>query len=331
MIEILTYNEINKQQWKLLIEQSATATWFQTPEAYEFYAFLPAEMQPFAVGVENQGELRAVCVGYVTQEPNAIKQYLTCRAIVVGGPVIANDVTDDEVAALLKAIRRLGDKVIYVETRNFNDYSRWKSVFEANGFAYQPHLNFHVDCTQDSMLAAMSESRRRQIKKAIKSGVEIVEAQSQSDVIAYYEILKDLYRNKVKTPLFPLEFFMNFFDNSFGKYFLVKYENKIIGGIMCPILNDRTIYEWFVCGMDEQYKNQYPSVMATYAAIEYAKENGIARFDFMGAGKPNEAYGVRDFKARFGGEQVEYGRFLCVRKPLLYEIGKLGVKILKKK
>ena len=100
---------------------------------------------------------------------------------------------------------------------------------------------------------------------------------------------------------------------------------------MCPILNDRTIYEWFVCGMDEQYKNQYPSVMATYAAIEYAKENGIARFDFMGAGKPNEAYGVRDFKARFGGEQLEHGRFLCVRKPLLYEIGKLGVKILKKK
>ena len=331
MIQILTYNEINKQQWQLLVEQSATATWFQTPDAYEFYASLPAEMQPFAVGVENQGELRAVCVGYITQDPNAIKQYLTCRTIVVGGPVIANDATDEEVAALLKAIRRLGDKAIYVETRNFNDYSRWKSVFEANGFAYQPHLNFHVDCTQDSMLAAMSESRRRQIKKAIKSGVEIVEAQSQSDVIVYYEILKDLYRNKVKTPLFPLEFFMNFFDNSFGKYFLVKYENKIIGGIMCPILNDRTIYEWFVCGMDEQYKNQYPSVMATYAAIEYAKENGIVRFDFMGAGKPNEAYGVREFKARFGGEQVEHGRFICVRKPLSYKIGKLGVKLLKKK
>lgn len=331
MIQILTYNEINKQQWQLLTEQSTTATWFQTPKAYEFYASLPAEMQPFAVGVENQGELRAVCVGYITQDPNAIKQYLTCRTIVVGGPVIANDATNEEVAALLKAIRRLGDKAIYVETRNFNDYSRWKSVFEANGFAYQPHLNFHVDCTQDSMLAAMSESRRRQIKKAIKSGVEIVEAQSQSDVIVYYEILKDLYRNKVKTPLFPLEFFMNFFDNSFGKYFLVKYENKIIGGIMCPILNDRTIYEWFVCGMDEQYKNQYPSVMATYAAIEYAKENGIVRFDFMGAGKPNEAYGVREFKARFGGEQVEHGRFICVRKPLSYKIGKLGVKLLKKK
>jgi lipid II:glycine glycyltransferase (peptidoglycan interpeptide bridge formation enzyme) len=50
----------------------------------------------------------------------------------------------------------------------------------------------------------------------------------------------------------------------------------------------------------------------------------------MGAGKPDEAYGVRDFKAKFGGKLVEHGRFLFVCKPLLYKIGILGVKILKK-
>ena len=330
MIKVLTYNEINKQQWQSLIEASATATWFQTDEAYQFYASV-SEMIPFATAVENNGKLRAVCVGYTTQETNTIKQYLTCRAIIIGGPLLANDATDEEVATLLKAIKLLGDKAIYVETRNFNDYSRWKTVFTHSGFAYQPHLNFHVDCTQENMLATMSESRRRQIKKAIKSGVAIVEAQSQEDVRTYYDILKDLYKNKVKTPLFPLDFFLRFYENGFGKYLLVKYEDKIIGGIMCPILKGRTIYEWFVCGMDEQYKNQYPSVMATYAAIEYAQQNGLSRFDFMGAGKPEEAYGVRDFKARFGGEQVEHGRFLCIRKPLLYWTGKMGVKILKRR
>ena len=336
MIQILTYNEINKQQWQLLLEQSATATWFQTPEAYEFYASV-SEMIPFVTAVENNGKLRAVCVGYTTKETNTIKQYLTCRAIIIGGPLLVDDATDEEVATLLKAVTNaftpytLHPTPIYIESRNFHDYSKWRNIFEQCGFAYQPHLNFHVDCMQENMLATMSESRRRQIKKAIKSGVEIIEAQSQDDVIAYYEILKDLYINKVKTPLFPVEFFLSFFDNSFGKYLLVKYEGKIIGGIMCPILKARTIYEWFVCGLDEQYKNQYPSVMATYAAIEYANSNNISCFDFMGAGKPDEAYGVRDFKARFGGEMVEHGRYLCVRKPLLYNIGKLGVKLLKRR
>ena len=355
MINILTYHDIDQQQWQQLIERSLYATWFQTPEAYAFYASVPDEMEPFAIGVSEDNKLQGLIVGYITREKNPIKQFLTRRAIIIGGPLLDENITADALSALLSAIAQckveglkfkgvensiadtpaftpytLHPTPIFIESRNFHDYSKWKPIFENNGFAYQPHLNFHVDCTQENMLATMSESRRRQIKKAIKSGVAIVEAQSQEDVRTYYDILKDLYKNKVKTPLFPLDFFLRFYENGFGKYLLVKYEDKIIGGIMCPILKGRTIYEWFVCGMDEQYKNQYPSVMATYAAIEYAQQNGLSRFDFMGAGKPEEAYGVRDFKARFGGEQVEHGRFLCVRKPLLYWIGKMGVKILKR-
>ena len=332
MIQILTYNEINKQQWQLLVEQSATATWFQTPEAYEFYTSLPAEMQPFTLGVENQGELRAVCVGYITQEPNAIKQYLTCRAIVVGGPVIANDATDDEVATLLKAIRRLGDKAIYVETRNFNNYSRWKSVFEANGFAYQPHLNFHVDTTSvDIVESRLGKNRKRDIKTSLRDGATIVEQPTIEQVRTYYELLKQLYTTKIKTPLFSLQFFEQLYQHPNGRFILVEKEGEIIGGTVCVELPGKCLYEWFVCGRDGEWKSIFPSSLATYAGIRYAAEHGCSRFDMMGAGKPDEAYGVRDFKARFGGEQVEYGRFLCVRKPLLYEIGKLGVKILKKR
>ena len=99
---------------------------------------------------------------------------------------------------------------------------------------------------------------------------------------------------------------------------------------MCPVMDGRCVYEWFVCGDDATYKNLYPSVMATYAAMEFAAKNNIPRFDFMGAGVPGEKYGVRDFKARFGGQEVEHGRFLYVAQPWLYKIGSLGVKIKKR-
>ena len=49
----------------------------------------------------------------------------------------------------------------------------------------------------------------------------------------------------------------------------------------------------------------------------------------MGAGKPNVPYGVRDFKAEFGGQLVEHGRFLHICQPFLYRIGTLGVRLLK--
>ena len=331
MIKLLTYHDIDPQQWQALIDRSPYATWFQTKEAYEFYAANPNEMKSFAVGIKEDNNLKGLVVGYITNEKNSIKQFLTRRAIIIGGPLLDKNISDEVLKILLLALKRLLMDVIYIETRNFNDYTQWKSIFEHCGFAYQPHLNFHQDCTKENILSSMSESRRRQIKKAIKNGVEIVEASSIKEVKAFYDILFDLYRNKVKTPLFAWTFFKDFYIQSYGKYFLVKYQDTIIGGIMCPILQDKAIYEWFVCGLDDVYKNQYPSVMATYAAIEYANKHNIPLFDFMGAGKPSEAYGVREFKARFGGELVEYGRFLCVRQPLLYYIGKLGVKLLKKK
>ena len=50
----------------------------------------------------------------------------------------------------------------------------------------------------------------------------------------------------------------------------------------------------------------------------------------MGAGEPDKPYGVREFKARFGGKEVEYGRFLFIAHPWLYWFGNVGVKLLKK-
>jgi lipid II:glycine glycyltransferase (peptidoglycan interpeptide bridge formation enzyme) len=51
----------------------------------------------------------------------------------------------------------------------------------------------------------------------------------------------------------------------------------------------------------------------------------------MGAGKPDEGYGVRDFKAKFGGELVEHGRYLYLCKPMMYKLGKKIIEQLKKR
>jgi lipid II:glycine glycyltransferase (peptidoglycan interpeptide bridge formation enzyme) len=43
--------------------------------------------------------------------------------------------------------------------------------------------------------------------------------------------------------------------------------------------------------------------------IAWSGEQGYSRYDFGGAGWPNVPYGVRDFKAKFGGDLVCYGRY----------------------
>lgn len=343
---ILTYDEIDRAEWSRLVRESRTGTWFQTPEAYEFFASQPELFVPFVVAVANNSSLseaqhsstpslheqvlRAICVGYVTVEKNPIKQFFTRRAIIIGGPALADDATNEEIRVLLETVReQLKQQAIYIETRNFNDYSQWKGAFIETDFEYQPHLNFHVDCTNaDKMWIRMSETRRKQIRRAQRADVTISNAQSEEEICEWYAILKRMYRAKVKTPLFPASFFLEAYRQGVATYQMVRYEGHIIGGNMI-VVDGGCVYEWFECGRDAEYEKQYPSVMATYAGMAYAAEHGIARCDFMGAGVPGVPYGVRDFKERFGGKMVEHGRFLYIAKPILYRIGAWGVKIMK--
>lgn len=370
MIRILTYKEIDRGEWSRLVQTSATGTWFQTPEAFEFFALQPELFKPFVVAISNDASLseaqqsinsslqmlRGVCVGYVTVERNPIKQYLTRRAIIIGGPVIANDATSEEVETLMIAVRnqfkildlrfKILNSPIFIETRNFNDYSKWRNAFEhcgghprrrpllpfrwkdAPGFEYKKHLNFHVDCTdKEQMWERLSKTRQKQIRRAMRSGVEVIEP-IEEDVKKWYAILQEMYRQKVKLPLLPMDFFLNAYRSGNAKYLMVKYNGEVIGGLMFE-MDEKSVYEWYVCGLDSAYERQYPSVVATYAGMEYANAHGRRCCDLMGAGEPGVPYGVRDFKERFGGELVEHGRFICVREPILYKIGVLGVKMMR--
>lgn len=266
MAQILTYNQIDRQQWGKLVWTSETGTWFQSPEAYDFFASLPALMKPFVYGVEKDGKLCAVCVGYVTKERSAIKQFFTRRAIIIGGVVMAADCAKGDIVNLLNHIRRdLESKTIYIETRNFNDFSPLKEAFETAGFTYQPHLNFHVDPSTNNL----SDNRKRQLKKS-DATTEL--AVSESEIQEWYQVLSELYRTKVKTPLWPIEFFLEAYRQNIAKFLLVKHERRIIGGSMV-VADERTLYEWFECGLNAEYKDQYPSVMVTYAGIQLAHQS----------------------------------------------------------
>ncbi len=333
MIEVFNkHTGIDVNEWDLLVESSNTSSFFQTKVCYDFYLSL-SFLEPFLFCVYECRKLKGVVIGYIQSDGGKLERHFSRRAIVLGGAMLSNDISGSALERLLNECRiNLEHRAIFIEFRNFNDYSKYKIIFKRCGFEYQPHLNFHVDCTLDkeTTLRRFSESKRRQIKKALKNGTNIIEAHSKREIVEFYQVLEDLYKTKVKTPLFPLDFFVKFFESGVGRIFLIRHEKQIIGGILCPILGTRVIHEWFVAGKDTEYKDSYPSVLATYAAIRYALDNGIKRFDFMGAGKPDEEYGVREFKSKFGGVLVEHGRFVAINKPFLYSFGKLGLSILKK-
>jgi lipid II:glycine glycyltransferase (peptidoglycan interpeptide bridge formation enzyme) len=326
---LLINHDIDEKKWNELLSQSLFSSPFQTPEFYHFYNSLDG-FSADVFAIEEDGAYKALAVVTIQKE-KGVKSYFSRRGIIYGG-FIFNKVDNLEVSSFLNEIKKYyKNKVIYLETRNYFDYSLFKDAFARAGFEYIPWLNFHLDTSDEGrMKKNMSSSRLRQVKKAIKNGASWQVADKEQDIVAFYNILRELYRSRIKKPLFPLAFFMEFHKQEIGKFLLVYYQNKVIGGIMCPIYPEKAIYEFYVCGLDSEYKNQYPSVMATWAAMEYANQNNIPLFDFMGAGSPEEAYGVREFKARFGGEQVEHGRYRVILNQGLFKLGDAGIKMLSK-
>jgi len=321
--------EIENNKWVKLIKNSTYSSPFQTAENYKFFNSIENfSAHVFAVEVGNEYKALALVT---IQKEKGLKSYFSRRGIIYGGPLVLDNNKQHLDFLLKEIVKFFRGKLIYLETRNFFSYSEYKYQFKNSGFDYVPWLNFQLDTISETLVKKnMSSSRWRQIKKAIKNGASWAEANSIKDVEDFYEILFNLYNEKIRKPLLPKSFFIDFFKKEMGKYLLIYFENKVIGGIMCPILPGKTIYEFYIAGLDLEYKDQYPSVMATWAAIEYALQNKIPLFDFMGAGSPDEDYGVRDFKARFGGELVEHGRFIYILNPSLYKLGKIGLKLLSK-
>lgn len=325
-------NEIDTQQWESLLLKSKTRSFFQTRECYDLYAANPAFMQPFCFAVEDDGLLKGVNIGYIQRDGGRIKRYFSRRAIINGGPLLAGDITEEALALLLNETKKqLRGKAIYVESRNFEDYSSYKEVFARCGFEYVPHLNFHIDTNSEAVVNQnLHKSCKRDIRTSFRDGAEIVENPSIADIHIYYTILSDLYSRKVKTPLFPLSFFEHLYHQNYAKFLLVKFNGRIVGGTVCVCLSGHAVYEWFACSEVNARKISSPSTIATYAGACYAVRNGYCHYDMMGAGKPSKSYGVRDFKAQFGGQLVEHGRFRHIFNPALYNIGIIGVKIMKR-
>ena len=228
MFKVVEAQEIEKVAWEALVKVSPVASWFQTPEAYCFFDSL-SFMETFVIGVVGDGTLKGVVVGSVQKDGGRLKQFFSRRVIILGGPLLSEDITDEELKALLDTLKtRLKRKAIFIETRNFNDYGRWRKTFEECGFRYEAHLNFHVDASSlEKAQENVGKHRWRAIRVSFRDGAIIVGKPNWQQVERFYAILADLYKTKVKTPLFPLEFFRKLYDTESAKYFLVEYEGEI--------------------------------------------------------------------------------------------------------
>lgn len=181
---------------------------------------------------------------------------------------------------------------------------------------------------QQAVEQSFSLSRRRQVRKAMKNGAETMIAQTGAEIKEFALMLKRNYLSKIRKHFPAIEFFQQIQQSNVSldqkawqrfKIFIVKYQQKIIGGCVCIYSGD-TAYLWFSGGMNKTYLRQYPSVLAVWKALSDAQEAGYNRLEYMDVGTPFRKHGYRDFVLRFGGEQISTRRWFRFRWPWLNKL-----------
>lgn len=268
-------------------------------------------------------------VGQLAQG-KGIKKYLSTRVVVQYGPV-GNILPASFNEVLLTLHKNIPWYTLFIQFRMEKEYDLLKDSFHDFGYVWSDRLNL-LTSVKDINLAwrSMSSNRHRQIRKSLKAGISFSLKPSKDDISAFYSILSSLYKEKVSKPI-PSESFFQRINILFqsgklnGFLGLCMYKGEVVGGIVCPETKGETVHELYICGKDSELKaeNVYPSVMATWFAMEEANRRGCHTFDFMGMGVPEKPYGVREFKARFGGKWINAGRWNKTYNKPLYFVAEL--------
>jgi hypothetical protein len=285
------------------------------------------------IGVRDSGELIGSAIFFDITDKTPIPGLSITRRIMMGAPLIRTIDGKSRAAALkriLEGIVKTGRKPIYFEIRNLSDTKEEQKIFESCGFKFEPHLNFLIDLRkgEESLLSQMSSSGRRMVKKSLKEGLSASFPKDVSDIDVFYQILSENYTKK-GLPIADVSLFRACYEilgEKYCRFILAKdKDGKIVAGRL-ELLYGGTMYDWYAAANPDAHSKR-PNELLVWSAFREGMRLGMPTFDFGGAGRPDEEYGVREFKEKFGGKKVNFGRYILIVKKGTMILATKGYKV----
>lgn len=324
---------LDERLWQEFVDSHPSGNVFHTPEIFQAFSRTRRHHPTLWAVTGNDKRVLALLLPVQITLLNGLLRHLTSRAVVYGSVLCAPETEGQEaLAMLLRTYKRERKGVsLFTELRNPYNLSNVQPILQDNGFIYEDHLNFLIDIglPADKVWKNIQRSVRKKIRKALKKNqVKIEEAHQHSQVATCYAIFRETYAN-TGVPLADRSLFEAALDilypKGMVKFLLGRIENTYVAASAALLYKD-VIYGWYR-GFNRAYSSYLPNDLMVWHILKWGSENGYRVFDFGGAGKPDEDYGPRKFKAKFGGDLVNYGRNVCVHSPRLLRLSRWGYQL----
>jgi hypothetical protein len=219
--------------------------------------------------------------------------------------------------------------LVYAEIRKLIPTPLLSPGYAQEGFSFLPYTGLRIDLKKGDPLSRIHSSRLRQVKQASLAGVEVRPAENEAEVLAWYRILRRMY-GKIRKPIPPADFFLYCYRDQLEKHpkniLLATHHSKIVAGLMLAGDPQNGFYLWYVGGERKAGKASSPMALLYTEAIRESQAAGAPFLDLMGGGLQGKPSGRNVFKMSFSPDVSLPGRYILIRRPLIYALAARWVK-----
>jgi lipid II:glycine glycyltransferase (peptidoglycan interpeptide bridge formation enzyme) len=262
---------------------------------------------------------------------------------VLRGPIVGPRTKENPqlVGSLLKELDDYGrrKRIIYAQIM-VPDSWQLQEVFHRRDYAtVKTENDYTVNLEQGAqeLWKSIDHNKRRNIKKAMKEGVEVVQSHSHEDMRTYYSMLHASAERKGFStyPLSWFEALWKTYKPELSKVFLAHWKGKSVSGVHI-LIQGKTVYALSAGSRTEGWEVR-PNDILHWKAMEWACENGYSKYDMGTVSEPppteeSNEWGIWRWKREWGGslERVRaFGKILLPRYKLILQAKRLVERVMK--
>ena len=325
-------NNLSLEMWQEYVAQHPQSNIFHTPEMFQVFAQTPGYQPQLWAALDVQGNICVLFLPVLVTLFDGLLRRWTTRAILYGGALSTPDPQGQAaLQALLAAYQHtMRNEALITEVRHTENPTALP-ILDAQGFVHTSHLNYLIALDQpvEAVMAQIGSRTRKNIRRALRSeSISVTMITEREQLRAFYTLLEQTYA-AAHVPLAPFALFEAAFDvlasKDMAKFFLVTVDGHAAASSVELLFKDK-IYGWYG-GLSREYSRHSPNELLMWHILQWGATHGYRVYDFGGAGEPDAEYGVRDFKAKFGGKLVNFGRDTWVHTSWRWQLTQWAYKV----
>lgn len=317
------------ESWDEYVRRHPQGSIFHTSKMIAAFA-ATSGFEPYGrAAIDAEGNIVALLVSCHVK---TLRQFsaVSSRAVQFAEPLCDPDPIG--IAALTELVARHDDymrsRALFCEVRAICEPGFEEHALAVNGYQHRDFVNYVIKLQDDVDLLwkKLHKRLRQKLRSTRRKGVVVRDDTSPEGLQRLYPMLQASY-GRARVPLCGEDLFRNAVAHLPPENVRVRTafkDREALASIISLVFGDR-VFSWY--GGTLRRRGISPFALIVWDDIAWAAEHGFSHYDFGGAGSPDEEYGPRKFKARFGGTEVHYGRYVLTYSRLRLRLAEVGFQI----